>query len=72
MDQGARTGGRCTLYGQNSTSFARSREVSNALGGRAEVQGCRTCGAVGVGDVGESIVAADCQLPRTTLVQGDA
>ena len=42
---------------QHISCRATSSEVSNILGGRAEVQGRRTCGAVGVGDVGEGVVA---------------
>jgi hypothetical protein len=50
---------------QHIACGASGREVSNTLGGRAEVQGRRTCGAVGVGDVGEEIVVADrCQFLR--------
>ena len=56
---------------QHISCRATSSEVSNILGGRAEANGRCTCGAVGVGDVGESVVAADCQGACAALVQGD-
>ena len=46
---------------QHISCRATSSEVSNILGGRAEANGRRTCGAVGVGDVGERIVACNGQ-----------
>jgi hypothetical protein len=58
VDQIARAGGRRALDRQHIACGARGREVSNTLGGRAEADGRRTCGAVGVGDVGEEIVVA--------------
>jgi len=64
------SGGR-TRQCQKPCSFARSGEVANRLRCGAEVDGGSTRGFVGVGDVGEGVVAADGKRTCAALIQGD-
>ena len=61
MDQRAWVSFGRTLDRQHISCRATSSEVCNTLGGRAEANGRRTCGAVGVGDVGKGVVACNGQ-----------